>query len=235
MRPTCLAACLLVISNSISWAEPPAAPTTPAMPAAGPVVRLPKQLSGNPGELIPIQAESGAELVTWNASSGIRIVNDDPADPTGKSKLLHAKASGVYFVVAMIPHEKAVRSAICVVTIGDAKPDPDPQPPVVTDPVAFLVIIEETGEATANRGALFASPKLAARLKEKKIGWRVADQNVVDATGKPPSDLVPYLAKAKGKPLPQLFFVAANGKLIYQGDLPKDVDGLLELLGRYGG
>lgn len=235
MRSTCLAF-LLCTSPSLLWADAPVPPTTQPQPAAGPLVRMVKELSGQPGELIPIQAESGAELVTWTASPGIRVINDEPADPTGKSKLLHAKLPGVYVVVAMIPHEKAVRSAVCVVTIGPkADPVPDPIPAPVTDPVAFLVIIEETGEATAGRGALFADPKLAARLKEKKIGWRVADQDVKDSTGKPPADLVPYLGKAKGKPLPQVFFVAANGKTIYQGDLPKDVDGVLELLGRYGG
>lgn len=243
MRAFALALILTVPFNAHLRAGDTAnqAQPTPTPPNAGPIISIPKQLSGKTGELIEVKAETGAELVTWKATDGLRIVNDDPPDPARKVILIHAKAAGTYAICASIPAEKGTRAAISLVTItggvepGPEPPKPTPVPPPVTDPVAFLVIIEETGQAVANRGAMFADAKLAARLKEHKIGWRTADQDVKDATGKPPADLVPYLGKAKGKPLPQVFLIAANGKMIYQGDLPADVDGLLALLAKHGG
>ena len=127
MRPTCLAACLLVISNSISWAEPPAAPTTPAMPAAGFIVSIPKAIKGDVGQLVEVKAETGAELVTWKATEGLRIVNDDPPDPARKTILVHSAKPGVYALAASIPAEKGTRLAVTLVTIGQPKP-PDPPP-----------------------------------------------------------------------------------------------------------
>lgn len=227
---------------SPAFAEPPA--ITP--PSAGPVVRLPTTLNGNPGELIEIKAESGAELVSWETSPGLRVLNDRPADPAAKSMILHAREPGVYFVCAMIPHEKAVRSAVCIVTIGprppppdpipDPTPDPKPEPPAPpAEPVKFLVIIEEGAEATAKRGEYLANVALMDRLKTRGIRWRVADQHVKDGMGQRPRDLVPYLDRAAGKTLPQVFLVGASGKVLHQGDVPASPAALINLLAKFGG
>lgn len=114
------------------------------------------------------------------------------------------------------------------------KPQPDPPAPV-TPQKLFVVIIEETAEAVANRGAMLADKTLNDRMNEKGHRWRVADQNVVDATGKPPADLVQFLTAAKGKKLPQLFFVDQQGHILKQLDLPATAAGVVTEMQKVGG
>lgn len=218
----------LVVSPPL-WANPP---------EAGPLVRIPKALAGKVGDLIEIKAESGAELVTWDVSDGGKLLYPRPYDPAHKSVSFHAAAPGTFAVVASIPNGKETRVDICLITIsGDGKPEPkpDPAPPPHSSPVGFVVIIEETGEGVATRGALLADAALQARLKAKSIGWRVADKDVRGANGQPPADLVPYLDRAKGKKLPQVFLIGTDRTILHQGDLPSGAAGLVDLLGKYGG
>lgn len=113
---------------------------------------------------------------------------------------------------------------------------PNPTPPVpVTPQKLFVVIIEETADAVANRGAMLADKDLNARMKDKGHKWRIADKDVVDSEGKPPADLVRFLEASKGKNLPQLFLVDEKGKTLKQLDLPKTASGLLEEIKKVGG
>lgn len=105
----------------------------------------------------------------------------------------------------------------------DVKPMPDPKPKPEPYAGKFrMVVIEETDMAASNRAAFFADKDLLAYLKTKLSGKvRVADQDVKDETGVPPKDLVPYLNRAKGKALPQVFLVTDGGTVLMEGDLPK--------------
>lgn len=110
----------------LAMAQPPATPApTPAV-----AISLPKTITGAPGDLIPIVAESSAALVSWDATPGLRILNTHPADPACKSMVIHAKAGGTFAIFAAIPSDKGISSAVCVVTIG--QPGPPPPPPVAT-------------------------------------------------------------------------------------------------------
>ena len=126
---------------------------------------------------------------------------------------------------------KAIADAAAADGIG--KPTP-PVDPVVTAKRVLLVLVEETGEAVATRGAMFADRKLADRIKAKATLWKVVDKDVVDASGKPPADMVPYLNLAAGKKLPILFLLDLDTrKLVYQGDAPMTAPAMLALLEKW--
>lgn len=116
-------------------------------------------------------------------------------------------------------------------------PSPNPpEPPIDNSPAKLVVlIVEETAESAANRGALFADRALSARMAEKMHRWRIVDKDVVGPDGRPPADVARFLELAKGKKLPQLFLVDENGKTRLQSDLPLRASGLLELITKYGG
>lgn len=104
-------------------------PGQPAPPAAGAIVSLPKSLSGSAGDLITVKAESGAELITWDASTGLTLTHPKPFDAAQKSIAIHAAENGVYALVASIPSGKETRVAICIVTVGPRPPPPPPPVP----------------------------------------------------------------------------------------------------------
>ena len=116
-------------------------------------------------------------------------------------------------------------------------PGPGPQPePDRWEPSPLIVlIIEETANAAATRGAFFADKDLAARMKDKNHKWRVVDKDVVGPDGQPPEDLTRFLDVAKNKKLPQLFLVDPKGKTRFQGDCPNKASDLLDAMKKVGG
>lgn len=142
-----------------------------------------------------------------------------------------------------------IETASKTFTIGPANPNPGPGPnpgPTPPDPTPppgphklFMVVIEESSQQAEWRGAILADPTLAARIKERGHGWRLADKDQRGADGRPPADLAPYIALAGGKTLPQLFLVDyASGKIYYAGDAPSGADAAkktIDLLAKFGG
>jgi len=113
-------------------------------------------------------------------------------------------------------------------------PQPDPQPkPTPVGPLR-LIWIEETSERTPEHAALIADKELRDLLY--KAGWllRIADADVVDENGKPPTDLANYLAEAKKLGLPRLFIVDKNGVEVYNGAVPATKEAFLQLLKQFG-
>jgi len=119
----------------------------------------------------------------------------------------------------------------------DPKPDPkpDPQPPVWDAAPLIVLVVEETAEAAATRGAFFTDKDLSARMKEKNHKFRIVDKDVVGPDGKPPEDLKRFLDAAKNKKLPQLFLVDGKGKTRFQGDCPDKASELIDRLKKVGG
>lgn len=232
--------------HSVPSQRPNAA--TPAPISEGFVVRIPPTLSGAPGELISISAESGAPLVSWNASPGIRLVNDDPPDAAGKAKLLHAAKAGTYFVVAMIPTDKGVRSDICIVTIGKPAPRPDDPPPVdppadkapIPAPGFRVLIVYETADLPKySKGQLatlygadvrnYLSSKCVKGDDGKTAEWRIWDKDVVTAGES--ALWQEAMRRPRGK-LPTILI--SDGKTGYEGPLPDSIADTLALLKRFG-
>lgn len=139
------------------------------------------------------------------------------------------------------------------VTIGDPIPPPPPVPPVPPPPVppvppvppppvppapitrAWVVVIEESAEASADRGRWLADKGIRDYLTAKGWKLRVADKDVKDGSGNTPKDLQPYISRASGKKLPQIFVVDQDGKVRHEGDLPTSTADLLAVLKKIGG
>jgi len=124
-------------------------------------------------------------------------------------------------------------SVSVTVSVRRANPAPAPAPAVAAGK-CHVVVIEETAEATARRGVYLAHRDLAGYVRGK--GWRVrvADKDAVDATGRTPADLAPYVARAKGR-VPYVLVVAEEGRLLHEGSLPATPAELLAVLRRIGG
>ncbi|HEV3386579.1 MAG TPA: hypothetical protein VG097_17310, partial [Gemmata sp.] len=113
-------------------------------------------------------------------------------------------------------------------------PTPNPTPtPVIPTALWGFVVIEETADAVATRGAMISDPTLAALLKNKGYHWRIVDKDVVGADGNPPVDVLPCLNSAKGKTLPQLFLIDIKGNIATQASL-SNANGLVDLLKKWG-
>lgn len=102
--------------------------------------------------------------------------------------------------------------------IPKPKPDDKTNPDIDTSPVTYtgkwqICVLEETVEATAQRGRFFSDKDLRAFLKEKLVeAPRVIDKDGKTKDGSFPSDLVPYLNiwKSANTGLPYYFVVAAE-------------------------
>lgn len=114
---------------------------------------------------------------------------------------------------------------------GPLPPDP-PAPPVQT---LWLVAVEESAEAKADRAAWIGYAPLRDYFQSKGHKARIIDQDVKGPDGQAPADLAPYLAGAKGQPLPYLFLVDQAGTVLYRGGLPATPAALLALVKKVGG
>ncbi len=217
MRASCV---LLLLAAGVAGAAPPALTVTPPSPVAGDVVTV-----------------AGKSPLTFS----VRGVADTLKHPSKRAVTFVMPEGGGVTVVASGTVPVGDLSDVAVVVVGgggNPQPGPGPQPPPV-DPVTpgkrFLVVVEETAEAAATRGALFADAALAARIKDKGHRWRIVDKDVTGADGKPPADVVRFLEAAKGKAMPQVFIVDEKGKVLVQTELPTKAADLVKLLEAWGG
>lgn len=136
----------------------------------------------------------------------------------------------------------SVETARAVVEVTGGAPEPPPGPgpapgPGPLPPItkAWVVVVEETSEARAERGAFYADRDLVGYLKTKAWKLRVTDKDARDAAGNVPADLAPYLRQAEGKPLPQVWVVDQAGTVRHQGALPASAADLVAVLRKVGG
>lgn len=114
-------------------------------------------------------------------------------------------------------------------------PGPDPPPGPVTPSELWVVLIEETGAAARTRLGWLSNPTLTAAMKRAGNHYRIVDKDVVGADGKPPSDVLPYLAGARIAGVPQVYLVDATGKTRWSGKVPATPEELAKLIDQYGG
>lgn len=133
---------------------------------------------------------------------------------------------------------RAVKLATYTVAVGVVKPEPMPKPEPKPDPKPEpyigkwrILVVEETATAANNRGQFFSDEALMGYIRSKcSHRPRIVDQDVKSADGQPPSDIAPWLAKAKGKKLPQVFIVGSDGTVLFSGDLPTAPADFLKML-----
>lgn len=196
----------------------------------------------------PVPAGSFAEVRVKNVAAGDMVnfkVRPKPTKQVVTNGVLYFNGlAKSYEVEATVINwdTRKWQTADAVVTFGQQPqpppgpgPGPDPEPTPNTPTKFKIVIIEETDEAVAGRGAFLASTTLAAYMREKGHSWRVVDQDVTDVNGKQPADIAPYMQLAKGKKLPQVFLVDDAGKLRFQGDCTMKADAMITLLKQWGG
>lgn len=208
--------------------------------AAPPELRLvPTTLVPVVGDLVRVTAKTDTGVVVkWNVVGDWQYA----ADSDGKSILVVCKSARLD-ISAITVNDKSELSEFVTLTFNGGTapfppgPMPGPTPIIVTPSKLRIVIVEETADATAGRGAMFADLKLSARMKDKGHSWRVVDQNVVGPDRKtPPADVVEYLDASKGKALPQIYLVDEAGTTRYKGDWGKKTAAeLVLLLSQWGG
>lgn len=206
----------------------------------------PPELRLVPTTLVPIAGDQ--VRVTAKTDTGVTVkwtvIGDwqHTYDTDGKSIIVVCK-SARFDILAITVNEKSELSEFVTLTFnGGTSPfppgPPGPTPtPIVTPAKLRIVIVEETADATAGRGAMFADLKLSARMKERGHSWRVVDQNVTGPDRKtPPADVVEFLDASKGKALPQIYLVDEAGTTRYKGDWGKKTAAeLILLLSQWGG
>lgn len=207
-------------------------------------------------DLVQLQAEGTAPgaVYFWSITPRLR-----PAQvKRGKGSIVFAAAPGVYTVnLRSVWIKNAATGELdgeeveVEVVIGDKVPpfpDPKPYPPVPVPPVPepkppapdvlkqlWILVVEETEQASADRGKFFASTTLAKYVKDKGHKFRCVDQDAKDAAGKTPADLAPWIARAKAKKLPVLFLVNQAGDVLFEGPVPATPGEVLAAIQKVGG
>lgn len=197
----------------------------------------------HPADAVKVTKKKGPRDISAKFADGNGAVEDRSYEGPFLYVVTAAKTARVSIDVIPLGFkaESEIKSITLDVTAGEG-----PRPPPIDDdakpkPGPFsgkfsMIVIEETTDAANNRGQFFADKDLQAYLAAKLVGKaRIADKDVVDATGQPPKDLVPYLNRAKGKALPQVYLVAPDGTVLMEGDLPKTPAELLAALRKVGG
>jgi hypothetical protein len=135
---------------------------------------------------------------------------------------------------------KKLIEADFVVGDGDAivNPGPGPAPSPGKSRKLAAYVVYESSDKSAKWSAFFSSKEVSDRWAAKgHLAPVLADQNVIDGKTKlPPAKLVPYLNRAKGKSLPQLYLIdAASGDVAFEGPAPDSPAEFLKLLDKVGG
>jgi len=110
------------------------------------------------------------------------------------------------------------------------QPTPVPPTPPPPEPMWGALIIEESSQRTPQLAAILTNQEVRKHFTDGKLAFRVADPDEVDAAGKTPADLAPWIAKAKTAGLPRLFLLGTKGGELYAGPVPATAAALLNLV-----
>lgn len=208
--------------------------------AAPPELKLtPDKPTPKVGELVKVSAETTAKAIKWKVLGDCQHVQDS----SGRSLVVVVRA-GKVSVIAVAASESGELSEFAEVVFDAATPDPvkPPSPPTPPAPRPGVklkaVVVYESADASTAGADYFSSKELAARWRERShLPPTLADQNVKDPeTGTTPAKLKPYIDRARGKTLPQLYLVdSATGDVLYEGPLPTTPALMLDLLTKIGG
>jgi hypothetical protein len=253
---------LVLAVGAAAAADPPVrlpadCPAEPAAPAVVPKLAPDRlYMLDSDVELVVLSSPKG--LVRVTAEPGPLRVRGRFVDGGGKTETREYKGKFVYSVEAAatgrvellvapvgLKGEAEVVRRTLYADAGEPPPDDGKGKPPVVDPKPApravklkAVVVEETADATAKRAEFFTDKALAERWKAKgHAAPVVVDQNVKDPVTKTtPDKLKPYVDRAKGKTLPQLYLVdLATNAVLYEGPAPATPAELISILDRIGG
>lgn len=204
-------------------------------------------------EFVKLKAEGAAEGsgFSWKVFDTQRNRLSSKSVWISGDKVVFVAAPGTYVVelTAFSYDEKTkqiniaesdVKVVIDSGVLPNPQPDPSPNPtpnptPVVDLKEAYLLVIEETSDATEKRGKWLSHQGLQSYVKGKK--WRavVVDKDVKDGDGNIPANFKPWLDKTSGKKLPYSFLFSKKGTIAWEGNLPETPDDFLKQLKKLGG
>jgi hypothetical protein len=96
------------------------------------------------------------------------------------------------------------------------------------------VIIEERSDRTD------LTPQRAMIFESKVVrdlfpagAFQIRDDDVKNEDGKTPAEFKLYIERARKLGMPVLFLVNADGDVLFEGPVPKDVPATVKLIGKY--
>lgn len=205
------------------------------------------RIEGDPvaaaGRMVRLRAAGDVRdaALIWDVSDEEALDLEEVGD-----RLLLTGPKGVYKVklraVRLVGGKATVETARVTVTIGEGKPDPvppgprpGPQPPPAPLRQLWMIWVEETADATKDRGKLLSDKALNDRVRAKGHRWRVVDKDAVNSDGRPPADLAPWIERGKKAGLPRLYLVDQDGRILDEGPAPKDAAEALKRVEKVGG
>lgn len=127
--------------------------------------------------------------------------------------------------------------------VTPTEPSPTPEPPVPPLPPLppvpqrlTIVIVEDPARTTQAQRSILADPTWRELAKQKHDFRGIAPKDLISKeTGKPPTDLQLFLARAPADRLPWILFATSSGAILYEGPLPATAAALTELIRKHGG
>lgn len=185
-----------------------------------------------------IKAQVGRMVKVSSREAGLWVVPpNSPCDWHSENKTLTIVPTAEKdFPVGMVAGNKI---SWCFVRAGAVGPINPPDPPVPPKPITsqklWIVVIEETADATAARAALWTDEALSKRMAEKGHRKRLLDKDTISKSGQPDRAVKSFLDRAQGKQLPYLVLTDMDGTVVWEGAFPQTAPALIELLGKVGG
>jgi hypothetical protein len=199
--------------------------------ADGPSVTAPPRVAVEVGRLAIIDVTYAGTDFKYLADKGLDVFREYVPDSTVVRLRAQGFTPGTYNIVYMTCSKEGklaewVKTAVIVGGTpgpgpgpGPNPPDPSPLPPITS---AYVLIIEETSDASALRGTFFTDKDIAAWFAANPTWkYKVVDKDIKDPnTGQTPEGFKPWLAKVQGKKLPQMIVIDQDGNVRYQGPVP---------------
>jgi hypothetical protein len=196
----------------------------------------------------PVPGTSFAEvkLDLGKGDSVIWEVSPEPTKATehkaGETAILHFNGPpGSYTVTAYVVNfdAKTFTKKKITVAIQGAQPPPGPSPGPNPNPnpqplpgkISKFVVVEDTTQAGSWRGDVLGSPKVASFYKASGLSHRLID---VKADGDDAA-AVAFKKLAEGKPLPYLWCLDADGKILKDQKCPTEADAFIAAFETHAG
>jgi len=114
-------------------------------------------------------------------------------------------------------------------------PDPDPKPNPIAQKLT-IGIVEEPSITTFEQKKVLVDKEWRELATSKHTFVGLIPQKITEGeTNEPPAALVPFLNRAKGKPLPWIVLFNDAGKLVWEGELPKTPSEMTSVIKKFGG